>query len=259
MVSIETDKPVYFASDQHLGAPNRNESRSREDRFVAWLDAITPQTEVLFLLGDLFDFWFEYKEVVPRGFVRVLGTLAKMRDQGIQIYFFVGNHDLWMSDYFETELGIPVYRKPQAFHIHGQKLLIGHGDGLGPNDKGYKRMKKLFTHPLAKWAFSKLHPNHAVRLGRKLSLNNRLISGSEDHSFKGRENEWLIAYCERKLESKEYDSFVFGHRHFPMKVKLSKGAYYFNTGDWIHYDTFGVLDDKGFRLESLKGHEIPSY
>jgi UDP-2,3-diacylglucosamine hydrolase len=152
-----------------------------------------------------------------------------------------------------------VYRKPQAFHIHGQKLLIGHGDGLGPNDKGYKRMKKLFTNPLAKWAFSKLHPNYAVRLGRKLSLNNRLISGSEDHSFKGRENEWLIAYCERKLESKEYDSFVFGHRHFPMKVKLSKGAYYFNTGDWIHYDTFGVLDDKGFRLESLKGHEIPSY
>jgi UDP-2,3-diacylglucosamine hydrolase len=146
MITIQTsgNKKVYFASDQHFGAPTHEASLPREKKFVAWLDEIKKDAEAIFILGDLFDFWFEYKTVVPKGFVRVLGKLAEIRDSGTPIYFFVGNHDLWMHDYFETELNIPVFHAPQEFLIDKKKFLIGHGDGLGPGDKGYKRMKKSF-------------------------------------------------------------------------------------------------------------------
>ena len=252
MHKIESALPIYFASDQHFGAPDKQSSRDRELRFVSWLENLKGKTEALFLLGDLFDFWYEYKEVVPRGFTRVLGTLARLKDSGIQIYFFTGNHDLWMGDYFETELGIPVFHHPQVFELHGKKCLIGHGDGLGPGDKGYKRMKRLFTSPLAQWCFSRLHPNFAVRLGRTTSLNNKLISGSEDITFKGRENEWLIAYCEKKLQETHFDYFLFGHRHYPMRVHLPNNSFYFNTGDWIQYDSFAVMEKGTINLQSLK-------
>ena len=155
MLSIELpeNKKIYFASDNHLGAPTAAESKPREAKFVQWLDNIKADAGAIFLLGDLFDFWFEYKTVVPKGFVRTLGKLAELRDSGIPIYFFVGNHDLWMDDYFETELGILVYRRLLEVECAGKRFLIGHGDGLGPGDKGYKRMKKVFTNPFCKWLF----------------------------------------------------------------------------------------------------------
>ena len=156
MVTISTskNKKIYFASDQHLGAPTYEASLPREKKFVAWLDEVKKDAEAIFLLGDLFDFWFEYKTVVPKGFVRVLGKLAEIRDSGIPIYFFVGNHDLWMRDYFEKELNIPVYHQSKEFIINDNHFLIGHGDGLGPGDKGYKGMKKVFTNPVFKWLFT---------------------------------------------------------------------------------------------------------
>jgi len=252
MHKITSTLPVYFASDQHFGAPDNSSSRDRELRFVEWLEELEGKTDVLFLLGDLFDFWYEYKEVVPKGFTRVLGTLARLRDKGMTIYFFVGNHDLWMGDYFEKELQIAVFHEPQLFEIQGKRCFIGHGDGLGPGDKGYKRMKKLFTNPLAKWCFSRLHPNFAVRLGRSASLNNKLISGDEDVTFKGRENEWLIAYCEEKLKQHSFDYFLFGHRHYPMKVHLNGGAFYFNTGDWLRYDSYAIMEKGELSLKSLR-------
>jgi len=141
-ITTSTTKKIYFASDQHLGAPTSKDSFVREKRFLYWLDTVKKDAEAIFLLGDLFDFWFEYKSVVPKGFVRILGKLAEIKDSGIPVYFFVGNHDLWMTDYFEKELNIPVYHKPQEFLIDNKKFFIGHGDGLGPNDNGYKRMKK---------------------------------------------------------------------------------------------------------------------
>ena len=250
MISIKTseNKKVYFASDLHLGAPTATASATREKKFIAWLDEIKKDAEAIFLLGDLFDFWFEYKTVVPKGFVRTLGKLAEIRDSGISIYFFVGNHDLWMNDYFEKELNIPVYHKPQVFNINNKFFFIGHGDGLGPEDKGYKRMKKVFTFPLFKWMFRWLHPDLGVKLGQYMSIKNKVISGDEDANYLGDEKEWLVQYCKRKLSETHYDYFVFGHRHLPLEIKLQESSTYINLGDWIQYFTYGEMD-KNFDLK----------
>ena len=200
--TIPSHQRVYFASDQHLGAHTYKESRERETLFIQWLDQVAEDGAILFLMGDLFDFWFEYQKVVPKGFVRTLGKLAQLADTGLEIHYFVGNHDLWMRNYFTKELGIPVYHKPQEFTINNKQFLIGHGDGLGPGDKGYKRMKKLFVNPLSKWLFRWLHPDIGVRLAQYLSVRNRLISGDDNVQFQGAENEWLAQYCHRKREQK---------------------------------------------------------
>ena len=249
-ITTSENKKIYFASDQHLGAPSAEASLPREKKFVAWLDTIKEDAGTIFLLGDLFDFWFEYKTVVPKGFVRVLGKLAELKDAGIDIYFFVGNHDLWMRDYFQKELNIPVFHKPQEFDINGKIFLIGHGDGLGPNDHGYKRMKKVFTFPFFKWLFRWLHPDIGVRLGHYFSVKNKLISGDVDARFLGEENEWLAQYCRRKLTEKHYDFFVFGHRHLPLEIELNNNSTYINLGDWIQYFTYGEFM-KTFKLKEF--------
>ncbi|MFT6869778.1 MAG: UDP-2,3-diacylglucosamine hydrolase [Paraglaciecola sp.] len=251
-ITTSKNKKIYFASDLHLGAPTAAASFPREKKFVTWLDEIKKDAEAIFLLGDLFDFWFEYKTVVPKGFVRTLGKLAEIRDSGIPIYFFVGNHDLWMNDYFETELNIPVFHKPEVFNINNKIFLIGHGDGLGPEDKSYKRMKKVFTFPLFKWMFRWLHPDLGVKLGQYMSVKNKLISGDEDAKYLGEENEWLVKYCKRKLSETHYDYFVFGHRHLPLEIKLKENSVYMNLGDWIQYFTYGVLDEGNFLLKEFK-------
>jgi len=243
-MKLAKNKNIYFASDQHFGAPTREASKVRETVFLKWLNHIQNDATALFLVGDLFDFWFEYKTVVPKGFVRILGKLAEFVDQGIQVHFFVGNHDLWIKDYFETELGIPVYHKPKEFILENVHFFIGHGDGLGPKDIGYKRMKKIFTNPLAKRLFQALHPDWGVKLGQYLSVKNKLLSGSDDISFLGDENEWLALYAKRKLEQKHYDYFIFGHRHLPMEIKLNEKATYVNLGDWISHFTYGMFDGK---------------
>ena len=243
------EKKVYFASDIHLGTPTLEASKIREKRFVRWLDSIKHNASALYLVGDLFDFWFEYKTVVPKGFVRVLGKLAEIKDSGILIYFFVGNHDLWMNDYFEKELNIPVYHTPQEFLINDKLFLIGHGDGLGPHDKGYKRMKKVFTFKPFKWMFRWLHPDLGVRLGQYMSVKNKMISGDEDFKFLGEDKEWLVQYCKRKLAAKHYDYFIFGHRHLPLEIALSEKSKYVNTGDWVHYFTYGVFEEEKLSLK----------
>ena len=249
---MDSKTKIYFASDQHLGAPDREKSFSREQRFVAWLDEVRQDATAIFLLGDLFDFWFEYEMVVPKGFVRVLGKLAEIRDSGIPIYFFVGNHDLWMKDYFETELNIPVFFDNKEFTFENKRFLIGHGDGKGPGDKGYKRMKKVFVHPLSKWIFKWLHPDIGVKLAQYLSVKNKLISGDDDIKFSGAENEWLFQYCRRKLETTTYDYFVFGHRHLPLEISLNEYSTYINLGDWVQYFTYGVFDGQVFTLRTFE-------
>ncbi len=249
---MEKQLKIYFASDQHFGAPTPELSAPREQRFVKWLNEIKHDADVLFLVGDLFDFWFEYKTVVPRGFVRVLGKLAELKERGIEIHFFVGNHDLWMDDYFEKELGIPVYHRPQEFTFNGKSFLIGHGDGLGPGDKGYKRMKKVFTNPVSKWLFRWLHPDVGVKLAQYLSVKNKLISGDEDVKFLGEENEWLVLYSKRKLQTKHYDYLIFGHRHLPMVIKVGPDSEYVNLGDWIIYFTYAVFDGTTFELKKYE-------
>ncbi len=253
IINIPEGKKIYFASDNHLGAPTKEESLPREKKFVAWLDEVKNDAAVIFLMGDLFDFWMEYKTVVPKGFTRTLGKLAELSDSGISIYYFVGNHDLWMNGYFEEELNIPVYHKPQQYTINDVIFFIGHGDGLGPHDKGYKRMKKLFTNPVAKWFFRWLHPDFGVRFGQYLSVKNKLISGDEDIKFLGEENEWLVQYAKRKLEKQHYDHFIFGHRHLPMEIDLNEKSKYTNLGDWISYFTYAVFDGEELSLEKYEG------
>lgn len=253
-LDIPDGKKIFFSSDNHLGAPNAKESLPRERIFVKWLNEIEPHAAAIFLLGDLFDFWFEYKRVVPKGFTRVLGTLARIADSGIPIYFFVGNHDLWMHNYFEEELGIPVFRTPRKFILGKKSFLIGHGDGLGPGDLGFKRMKKVFTHPLSKWLFRWLHPDLGVRLGHYLSVKNKLISGKEDQKYLGDDKEWLVQYALRKLESTHYDFFVFGHRHLPIDISIGKSSRYVNLGDWISYFSYGVYDGELLRLEYFQNN-----
>ncbi len=251
-LQVPEGKKIYFASDNHLGAPTKELSAVRERIFVSWLNNIKEDAAAIFLLGDLFDFWFEYKKVIPKGFVRTLGKLAEISDGGIPVYFFCGNHDLWMNGYFEEELGIPVFHQPEVFEINNKKFLIGHGDGLGPFDKGYKRMKKVFTNPVSKWFFRWIHPDWGVRIAQYFSVKNKLISGEEDKEFLGEENEWLVQYAKRKLEEDHYDYFVFGHRHLPLEIPLEGSAMYINLGDWISHYTYGVYD--GTRL-SLKHYQ----
>lgn len=247
---MTVNKKIYFASDQHFGAPTAVKSKVREQKFVNWLDTIKNDAEHIFLLGDLFDFWFEYKKAVPKGFVRVLGKLAELSDSGIKIHFFVGNHDLWMNNYFETELNIPTYFKPTEFIFNNRTFLIGHGDGLGPGDKGYKRMKKVFTNSFSKWLYRWLHPDIGIKLAQYLSVKNKLISGEEDVKFLGEENEWLVQYCKQKLQKKHIDYFLFGHRHLPMEINLAPNSKYINTGDWITHFTYAVFNGNEIMLKS---------
>ncbi|MRI01263.1 UDP-2,3-diacylglucosamine diphosphatase [Kriegella sp. EG-1] len=251
-MSIPAGKKVYFASDNHLGAPTMELSRPREKKFVAWLDEIKQDAAAIFLLGDLFDFWMEYKTVVPKGFTRTLGKLAEISDSGIPIIYFVGNHDLWMNGYFEEELNIPVFHKPQQYKLNDTSFFIGHGDGLGPGDIGYKRMKKVFTSPVSKWFYRWLHPDWGVRLAQYFSVKNKMISGDEDVHFLGEDNEWLVSYAKRKLETQHFDHFVFGHRHLPLEINLNEKSKYTNLGDWISYYTYAVFDGTSLTLKEYK-------
>lgn len=253
-IELLPNKKVYFASDQHFGAPNIAESKKREEKFIRWLDEIKKDAQVLFLMGDLFDFWHEWNHVIPKGYVRVLGKLAELKDSGIDLYMFVGNHDLWMKNYFEVEIGCTVFFEKQYFEISGKQFLLAHGDGLGPGDHGYKRMKKLFTNPLAQWAFKWLHPDIAMKVAIYFSQKNKMISGEEDKEFLGEDKEFLIIYSKEKLKNEKIDYFVYGHRHLPMVLDLKPGenlAKYINLGDWISYFTYGEFQTD-FELKSFK-------
>ncbi len=255
---------IYFLSDFHLGAPDHASSLEREKLLVHFLDKIKNDATEIFLVGDMFDFWYEYKTVVPKGFVRLLGKLGELTDAGIAIHFFVGNHDMWMRDYFSKELNIPVYFKPVEFERHGKKFLIGHGDGLGPGDHGYKRLKKVFRNPVCKWLFGIFPPRLGIGLANYLSRRSR-AAGLKEEVFLGEEKEWLLIYCKEVLKEKKIDFFVFGHRHLaidyrlpdihPEKNRAEDEARYINLGDWILYFTYAVFDGITMELKSYQGKD----
>ena len=239
---LETGKKVYFLSDFHLGAPNDTESRKREDRLVRFLQDARKDAGIIFIVGDIFDFWFEYKTVVPKGFVRILGTLAQIADEGIQLHIFTGNHDLWMQDYLSKELNAKLYFEPQTFTIQNKQFLIGHGDGLGPGDEGYKRLKKIFTNPICQWLFRWLHPDAGIQLANYFSRKSRAKTGNADELFLGEDKEWLILYTKEKAKTMAVDYFIFGHRHYAIDLKISDKSRYINLGDWIRLNTYAVFD-----------------
>lgn len=239
---------IYFASDMHLGFPRKKESLEREKRVVQWLDSIIDDADELYLLGDVFDFWFEYKHVVPRGFTRFLGKLAEFTDRGIPVHFFTGNHDVWVFDYLPSEIGVKVYRKPIVRVIDGKKFFIGHGDGMGDPNLGFKLLKRIFTSRTLQWLFARIHPNSAVGFGHRWSNHSRYSKGIVAEDFNPKK-EHLIQFIEKHQKQDACDYYIFGHRHMPL-IHLVNHSYYVNLGDWLTHFTFAVWENNSIYLKS---------
>jgi UDP-2,3-diacylglucosamine hydrolase len=254
-VDLMPGKKIYFLSDFHLGAPNQASSLEREKRIVLFLDEIKKDAAEIFLVGDMFDFWYEYRKVVPKGYIRLLGKLAELTDAGIPMHFFVGNHDMWMKDYLQTELNIPVYFEPKEFVRNGKLFYIGHGDGLGPGDHGYKRLKKIFRNPACQWLFGILPPTLGMGIANYMSRKSRAQTGSSEEVFLGEDKEWLLIFSRETLLKKKVDFFVFGHRHLPIDYRLSDDSRYINLGDWISFYTYAVFDGQNMELKSHTGRD----
>ena len=250
-IQLHSGKKLYFASDFHLGVPDYDASLTREKRIVRWLDTVSSDAQAIYLLGDIFDFWFEYRHAIPKGFIRLQGKLAELRDKGLPIYFFTGNHDMWMFDYFEKELGIIIYREPQVLEIGNHKLLIGHGDGLGPGDNTYKFLKKFFNSSICQWLFARIHPNLGIGIANYWSKKSRISNTRMEEKFEGEENEFLLTYCRELEKSSHYDFYVFGHRHLPLDLKVGENSRYLNLGEWVHFNTYAEYDGQEFTLKTF--------
>jgi len=254
-MQLPLHKKIYFASDFHLGLPDSKRSRLREFQICKWLDEIKQDAMSIYLVGDLFDVWFEYKNVIPKGYTRFLGKLAELRDSGITIEIFSGNHDLWMRDYFEEELQIPVHHQPITFEVNEKKFFVGHGDGLGPGDNGYKLLKRILKSPVSQWLYRRIHPDTGIGLANYFSKKGDKHRDSEKE-FLGEDKEWLVQFCKKELKKEHFDYFIFGHRHLALYHPLEQNSLYINLGDWLSYNSYAVFDGKELQLCYFKSNEI---
>lgn len=229
---------------------------------VRWLEEKRHDAHEIYLVGDVFDMWFEYKKAVPRGHTRLLGKIAEITDSGIPVHWFTGNHDMWIFDYLPQELGVQIHRGPIHREYAGKKFYIGHGDGLGPGDHGYKFIKKFFASKFCQWAFARLHPNFGLGVANRWSARSRKVTGNEDAIYHGDDKEFLVVHCKDVLKEEHFDYFVFGHRHLPldMSVQDSPASRYINLGDWIKYFTYGEFDGNQMQLkkylEEVEGNPL---
>lgn len=249
---MKEGKKIYFASDFHLGVPDKESSLKREKLIVKWLDEIKQDAQEIYLMGDVFDFWFEYKNTVPKGFVRLLGKLAEITDSGIPVHMFTGNHDMWLFDYLPAEIGVTIHRAPITKTYSGKKFFLGHGDGLGPGDRGYKFIKKVFASPVCQWLFARVHPNLGMTVGQYWSKKSRIANKDDDEKFLGEENEWLVIFSKEILKKEHFDYFIFGHRHLPLDIKLNEKSRYINLGEWVNYNSYAVFNGKELELKYYK-------
>lgn len=255
-ISLLSNKKIFFASDFHLGAPNHTESLIREKKICDWLDSIKGDAQILFLVGDLFDFWFEYKHSIPKGYSRFLGKIAELSDLGIEIEIFTGNHDMWMGDFFSKEFGANMYRNPQKYNINGKKIYVGHGDGLGPGDYGYKFLKKIFENKICRFLFGRLlHPNLGLKIGflwakQSWSKHDKI---QDVYVFKSLDHEILYQHCKFLEQIEHFDYYIFGHRHYKFDEAITENSRYINLGDWIKFDTFATFDGTKVELKEWKG------
>ena len=226
---------IYFASDFHLGSPTKQDSLIREKKICRWLNEIKNEAKEIYLVGDVFDFWFEYTHTIPKGFERFKGTLANLTDQGVKIHFFPGNHDLWTFGYLEKELGLIVHTKPLTTTINNKTFYIAHGDGLGSGDVKYKFLKSIFSSQLCQWAFSKIHPDAGIYLANLWSSKSRK-KGGQFNKEKLRTS--LIGHSKEILKKQDVNYFIFGHIHEPIEIDISPNAKYINIGDWITHFSF---------------------
>ncbi len=247
---------IYFASDVHLGASGIKDHREHEIRFVKWLDSIKQDASEIYLMGDIFDFWFEYKKVVPRGFTRFLGKLSEITDSGIPVHFFTGNHDIWIFDYLSKECGVKVHREPLVKQINGTTFYLAHGDGLGNYDRYYNFLKSVFTSPIAQWLFARLHPNFGIGLadfwsGKSREKNNKIYGST----YLGDDKEWSVLYARDVLKKHAIDYFIFGHRHVARKVSVAPESQVIFLGDWIKLFSYAVFENDCVELKYFNSEE----
>ncbi|MFM7195188.1 MAG: UDP-2,3-diacylglucosamine diphosphatase [Bacteroidota bacterium] len=248
---LPAGKRFYFASDFHLGVPDAATSLQREKKIIQWLDTVAADAAIIFLPGDLFDFWFEYRKAIPKGFTRFLGKLAELTDRGIDIHLFTGNHDLWMFGYLQQEIGVTVHHDPVTLVTGHHRILIGHGDGLGPGDKSYNLLKKIFTSPIAQFLFNWLHPDIGIALAQRWSRHSRISNMKAEEKFKGEEREFLLAWCRETEKREHHDYYIFGHRHLPLDLSVGEGSRYINLGEWVHFSPFAAYDGTTVELKTF--------
>lgn len=243
---------IYFVSDVHLGAPALKNNRERELLFTRWLDEIKNDVSELYLMGDIFDFWYEYKKVAPRGFTRVLGRIADLTDRGIPVHFFTGNHDVWVFDYLAEETGAIVHHEEIIKEIRGKRFFLAHGDGLDKSDTGYLLLKKLFTNKTLQWLFSRLHPNFAFWLAHKWSASSRLSKSDNEPDFMVNQD-GMYKFAADFLKTTYVDYFIMGHRHQLAIEKMDDNTTFVLLGEWIGSFSYGVFDGENFELKKYKG------
>ena len=244
---MEKGKKIFFLSDAHLGVPDPVSSREREMRLVSFLNEIKKEAAGIFFLGDLFDFWFEYRRVVPKGFTRLLGTLSGLSDNGIKLHFFTGNHDIWAFDYLQQEVGMQIYRHPTAFTFGRHHFLLAHGDGMDEEDRTFRLLKRVFTNRTLQRCFSWVQPDSGIWLADKWSRRSRYMHGEEP--FKA-EKEPCVQFSRRHFLKDGYDYIILGHRHTPVDYPLNEKTRLFILGDWITHFTYAVYDGERVELKT---------
>lgn len=247
-IKLAQGKKVYLASDFHLKTGALKRDFEREKIIIRWLEHISGDAQEIVLLGDIFDFWFEYRQVIPKGYVRLQGKLAELRDGGIPISIFTGNHDMWMFGYFKEEMDIDVFHHPQSWQISSLKVYLGHGDGLGPGDRSYKLLKKIFRSRSCQWLFSKLHPTVGMGIANRWSRHSRIQSSKTDEPFLG-DKEWLLQYCKEIESQNHHDYYIFGHRHLPLVLDVNEQSRYINLGEWMNHFTYAEANSNGIELK----------
>ncbi len=246
-ISLKNNDKAYFLGDFHFGSPNYKQSKKRELKILSFLNSIESDLKELFLLGDIFDFWYEYKEVVPKGFTRFLGKISQLSDKGINIHLILGNHDMWVLDYFQKELGMNVHHDIIKIRINNNLLMVGHGDGIGKGDFGYKFLKLIFKNKILRFLYRCIHPDIGIKLG--IFLSNRKKIGTKDYSISN--NERIYNYCKQIESNSHHDYYIFGHSHQSIERKINNNSKYINVGDWIKNSNYLVVKNEQIKLKSF--------
>ena len=242
---------IYFLSDAHLGSRALEHRRTQERRLVNFLDQIKDKAEAVYLLGDMFDFWFEYKSVVPKGFTRFLGKLSELTDRGVEVHYFTGNHDIWCKDYLTQECGVIMHTEPITVELHDKVFFLAHGDGLGDDSKSFKFLRKVFHNKLCQTLFASLHPRWGMEFGLEWAKHSRLKRpNGKEPDYMGENEEPLVLFTKEYYKTHpNVNYFIYGHRHIELDLFLNRDCRLMILGDWISLFSYAVFDGEHMFLE----------
>ena len=253
-------KNIYFLSDAHLGSLAIEHRRTQERRLVNFLDSIKHKAEAVYLLGDMFDFWHEYRTVVPKGYTRLLGKISELTDLGVEVHYFYGNHDLWQNDYFEKECGMTIHRKEEVVELYGKTFFLAHGDGLGTTERGFRFIRAMFHNRICQKLFAAVHPRWGMAFGLEWARRSRLKrTDGKEPPYQGEKNETLVSFAKEYLKTHpDINFFLFGHRHIELDLMLRRETRLLILGDWISLFTYAVFDGENMFLETfIEGESNP--